>query len=88
MPDKPNSGTPTARPVQVGTRVRVRRATEAAPAGVIIEDYADLTRTGEPGHRWAPVHRWAVALDDGRLVFVDTGDLEIEPENSAPDPGR
>ncbi|MFF2028434.1 hypothetical protein ACFVW2_42530, partial [Streptomyces sp. NPDC058171] len=40
------------------------------------------------GHEWAPVHRWAVALDDGRLVFADTEDLTIDPgfPRSAPDP--
>jgi hypothetical protein len=25
------------------------------------------------------VHRWAVALDDGRLVFADTDDLTADP---------
>jgi hypothetical protein len=40
------------------------------------------------GHECAPVHRWAVALDDGRLVFVDTEDLTIDPgfNGSDPDP--
>jgi hypothetical protein len=34
------------------------------------------------------VHRWAVALDDGRLVFADTEDLTIDPGSyrSAPNP--
>jgi hypothetical protein len=35
-----------------------------------------------------PVHRWAVALDDGRLVFADTEDLTIDPGSyrSGPEP--
>ncbi|WP_257226604.1 hypothetical protein [Rhodococcus opacus] len=38
-----------------------------------------MTDPGGGGHEWAPVHRWAVALDDGRLVFADTEDLTIDP---------
>ncbi|MFD9666195.1 hypothetical protein ACFWAY_31990 [Rhodococcus sp. NPDC059968] len=63
--------------MRVGTRVLVRRQSEAA-TGVIVEDYAELTDTAERGHDWAPVHRWAVALDDGRLVFADTEDLTVD----------
>ncbi|WP_249353560.1 hypothetical protein [Rhodococcus sp. USK13] len=37
---------------------------------------------GERGHAWASVHRWAVALDDGRLVFADTDDLTADPSTS------
>ena len=55
--------------------------------GVIIEDYSELTDTAERGHEWAPVHRWAVALDDGRLVFADTADLTIEPGSPRSGPG-
>ncbi|UNN04810.1 hypothetical protein [Rhodococcus opacus] len=63
--------------MHVGTRVLVRRPSEAA-TGVIVEDYAELTDTAGRGHDWAPVHRWAVALDDGRLVFADTEDLTVD----------
>ncbi|NGP07376.1 hypothetical protein G6038_18220 [Rhodococcus sp. 14C212] len=63
----------------VGARVLVRRPSESAQTGRIVEDYAELTETGERGHDWAPVHRWAVALDDGRLVFADTDDLTPHP---------
>jgi len=38
----------------------------------VVEDYAAVTAPGGGGHEWSPVHRWAVALDDGRLVFADT----------------
>ncbi|MCJ0907323.1 hypothetical protein [Rhodococcus sp. ARC_M6] len=45
-------------------------------SGVVIEDYAEMViDSGAVGRDWAPVHRWAIALDDGRLVFVDDEDL-------------
>ncbi|WAM19386.1 hypothetical protein [Rhodococcus sp. JS3073] len=32
---------------------------------------------------WAPVRRWAIAVDDGRLVFADDGDVEpAQPDES------
>ncbi|WP_185993496.1 hypothetical protein [Rhodococcus sp. KBS0724] len=44
--------------------------------GVVIQDYADMVIDSESvGRDWAPVHRWASALDDGRLVFADDEDL-------------
>ncbi|BAH55958.1 MULTISPECIES: hypothetical protein [Rhodococcus] len=63
----------------VGARLLVRRQSEATTTGEIVEDYAELTDSAERGHHWAPVHRWAVALDDGRLVFADTEDLTADP---------
>ncbi len=59
--------------------------------GTVVEDFADkagmdLART------WAPVRRWAVVLDDGRLVFADDPELEAEsahpPVRSPNPPGR
>ncbi|MFC9554000.1 hypothetical protein ACFTWF_24460 [Rhodococcus sp. NPDC056960] len=64
--------------VTVGSRVRVLRDAEAAVLGEVVEDYTALVDTGERGHDWAPTHRWAIALDDGR-VFSDTEDLTVEP---------
>jgi hypothetical protein len=47
-----------------------------ACTGVVIEDYADMVIGSESvGRDWAPVHRWAIALDDGRLIFADDDDL-------------
>ncbi|WP_045063244.1 hypothetical protein [Rhodococcus sp. AD45] len=47
-----------------------------ARTGVVIEDYADMVIDSESvGRDWAPVHRWAIALDDGRLIFADDDDL-------------
>ena len=72
----------------VGVRVLVRRSAGADLTGEVVEDYAAVTDLGGGGHEWAPVHRWAVALDDGRLVFADTEDLTIDPGSyrSAPNP--
>jgi len=66
----------------------VRRSAGADLTGEVVEDYAAVTDPGGGGHAWAPVHRWAVALDDGRLVFADTEDLTIDPGSyrSAPNP--
>ena len=78
MPGK-NEKKPEPLALIVGTRVLVQRTSDQAACGVIVEDYAELTDTAERGHDWAPVHRWAVALDDGRLIFADTADLTADP---------
>jgi len=70
----------------VGVRVLVRRSSGADLTGEVVEDYAAVTDPGGGGHEWAPVHRWAVALDDGRLVFADTDDLTIDPSFHHPTP--
>jgi hypothetical protein len=65
-------------PIVPGVRVRVRAGSGARSAwvsGVVVDDYADEATAG--GHEWAPVRRWAVAVDDGTLVFVDDGDIEL-----------
>ncbi|MFC9841013.1 hypothetical protein ACFVKB_45775 [Rhodococcus sp. NPDC127530] len=50
--------------------------------GVVVDDYSAEAGVGA-GHDWAPVRRWAVAADDGRLVFADDGDVEAaRPEGS------
>ena len=62
----------------VGRRVRVYPGSSDERLGVIVDDFGDSagyavivgsTRIAEPGRRWA------IALDDGGLVFADTGDL-------------
>ncbi|GAF46945.1 hypothetical protein [Rhodococcus wratislaviensis] len=77
MSDESENKSASPDAMRVGTRVLVRRPSEAV-TGVIVEDYAELTDTAGGGHDWAPVHRWAVALDDGRLVFADTEDLTVD----------
>ncbi|HEY9413117.1 MAG TPA: hypothetical protein VIQ30_00025 [Pseudonocardia sp.] len=72
-------------PIVPGARVQVRAGSGARSAwvsGVVVDDYA--TEAGvSAGHEWAPVRRWAVATDDGTLVFVDDGDIElVAPDES------
>ena len=76
--------------LNIGVRVLIRRNTEADVIGEIVEDFAALTDPGGRGHEWAPAHRWAIALDDGRLIFADTEDLTIDPSfhHPIPDPDR
>lgn len=46
--------------------------------GVVVEDFADtVIDNSDLGRDWAPVQRWAIALDDGRLVFAAEGGLEL-----------
>ncbi|MFD6060185.1 hypothetical protein [Rhodococcus wratislaviensis] len=70
----------------IGVRVLVRRNAEADVTGEVVADYAALTDTGGGGHDWASAHRWAIALDDGRLIFADTEDLTIDPSTHRPAP--
>lgn len=46
--------------------------------GVVVEDFADrVIDETDLGRDWAPVKRWAIALDDGRLVFAAEDGLEL-----------
>ena len=63
----------------VGQRVRVYPGSTDERSGVIVEDFGDSagypvtvanTRIAEPSRRWA------IELDDGNLIFVDTADLQ------------
>ncbi len=48
--------------------------------GRVVEDFADdVVSASELGRSWGIARRWAVALDSGRLVFVD----HIDPIGSA-----
>ncbi|MEZ5151025.1 hypothetical protein ACWDTG_00075 [Rhodococcus zopfii] len=71
----------------VGARVTMRTGTgHAAPErGAIVADYGQAVAlvADDLGRDWAPVRRWAVALDDGRLVFADDGDLEPDAASKA-----
>lgn len=64
---------------EVGQRVRAYPDTDASRVGVIVEDFGDApgqaviigtTRIAEPSRRWA------VQLDNGSLIFVDSSDLK------------
>lgn len=63
----------------VGQRVRVYPSSTDERFGVIVDDFGDSagyavtvgnTRIAEPSRRWA------IELDDGNLIFVDTADLQ------------
>ncbi|MCW2649806.1 MAG: hypothetical protein JWR32_782 [Mycobacterium sp.] len=65
-------------PISVDTAVRVYPGTDAETHGVIVEDFGDIAGEGVvvAGERIAaPARRWAVRLDTGDLVFVDSHEL-------------
>ncbi|WP_080734024.1 hypothetical protein [Rhodococcoides fascians] len=61
---------------RVGDTVQVRRPGGSIAAGTVIEDFADYTLTGDAvGRDWAVPHRWAVATNEGTLIFVVNSDI-------------
>lgn len=73
----------TQQPIAVGSRVKVQYSSDKElprdewpkESGVVKEDFGD--QTGSVTDRsWALAQRYAVALDDGRLVFVDPDAVE------------
>ena len=65
----------------INVRVRVYPGTDGEVGGTVVEDFGDLAGQevdiGE--NRIAgPARRWAVALDAGGLVFVDSHQLVAE----------
>jgi hypothetical protein len=68
-------------PVAVNVRVRVHPGTDGEVGGTVVEDFGDLAGQavdiGE-SHMVGPARRWAVALDAGGLVFVDSDQLAAE----------
>ncbi|WP_261949378.1 hypothetical protein [Rhodococcus sp. T9N] len=69
---------------EIGSRVEITVADSSNAGNVrctgrVVEDYAELVLDSDAiGRDWAQVHRWAVALDDGRLVFANEGVLVPE----------
>ena len=62
----------------VGQRVRVYPASSDERYGVIVEDFGNhpgLAVTIGATRITDPSRRWAVTLDDGTLVFVNSTDL-------------
>ena len=62
----------------VGDRVRVYPGTSDERAGIIVEDFGEDVGYGVDigSHHIADAsRRWAVTLDDGNLVFVDSFQL-------------
>ena len=67
--------------VAVNVRVRVYPGTDGEVGGTVVEDFGDLAGhavdLGE-NHIVGPARRWAVVLDAGGLVFVDSDQLVAE----------
>ena len=67
--------------VAVNVRVRVYPGTHGEVRGTVVEDFGDLAGhlvdIGE-NHFVGPARRWAVALDTGDLVFVDSDQLAAD----------
>lgn len=62
----------------VNERVRVYPGTDAESRGVVVEDFGEMVSQAVEigGHHFAdPARRWAVLLDTGNLVFVNTDQL-------------
>jgi hypothetical protein len=68
-------------PVAVNVRVRVHPGTDGEIRGTVVEDFGDLAGQavdiGE-NHMVDPARRWAVVLDAGGLVFVDSDQLAAD----------
>ncbi len=67
--------------VAVNARVRVYPGTDGEVGGTVVEDFGDLA--GHPvdigeTRIVGPARRWAVTLDAGGLVFVDSDQLAAE----------
>jgi hypothetical protein len=67
--------------VAVNVRVRVYPGTDGEVRGTVVEDFGDMAGhavdIGE-NHIVDPARRWAVALDAGGLVFVDSDQLAAD----------
>jgi hypothetical protein len=74
--DRESSEGPRAQ-LAVNMRVRVYPGTNNEGLGVIVEDFGDLAgqAVDVSGLHIDPARRWAVQLDTGNLVFVNTDDL-------------
>jgi hypothetical protein len=67
--------------IAVDMRVRVYPGTDAECLGVVVDEYGEsagyAVDIGE-NHIADPARRWAVQLDTGSLVFVDSDDVAPE----------
>jgi hypothetical protein len=62
----------------VDVAVRVYPGTVEETRGVVVEDFGDMAGVGVDiagKHIVRPARRWAVRLDSGDLVFVDSDQL-------------
>ncbi|OZD60802.1 hypothetical protein CH263_20130 [Rhodococcus sp. 06-1059B-a] len=79
-----DSGGHTNQGRTVGDSVQVRRPDGSIAAGTIVDDYGDLViPVSQLGRDWAPVCRWAIALESGQLVFVDDDAFIDNPDSTS-----
>ncbi|HZN82464.1 MAG TPA: hypothetical protein VFC01_22715 [Mycobacterium sp.] len=67
--------------VAVKVRVRVYPGTDGEVGGTVVEDFGEMAAQAVDigGEHFAdPARRWAVQLDTGDLVFVNTDQLVAE----------
>lgn len=67
--------------IAVDARVRVHPDTDEESLGVVVDDYGDTAGTPVDiaGQRIAEAaRRWAVQLDSGSLIFVNSDSLKLE----------
>ncbi|WP_374101132.1 hypothetical protein [Antrihabitans sp. YC2-6] len=86
VPDKaPKPQQPA--PTSVGSRVVTRHSSDSElaadqwpkAAGIIVDDFGDTAgHDNSYGRDWAITRRWAIALDDGPLVFRNDNEIEAE----------
>jgi hypothetical protein len=72
--------------VAVDARVRVYPGTDAEDGGRVVEDFGEAAgQAVDVGnvHIADPARRWAVMLDAGNLVFVDSDQLIVEESQSS-----
>jgi hypothetical protein len=72
------TGEESAARVAVDTRVRVYPGTDAEDHGVVVEDFGEMPYSpvdvgGQ--HIADAARRWAVMLDTGIVLFIDSDDL-------------
>ena len=65
--------------IAVDTVVIVYPGTDDEGRGVVVEDFGELAGQAVDigAEHIAAARRWAVSLDDGRLVFVDSDSLTV-----------
>ena len=67
--------------VAMNVRVRVDPGTDGEIRGTVVEDFGDMAGHAVDigdNHIVGPARRWAVTLDTGGLLFVDSDQLVAE----------
>jgi len=67
--------------VAMNVRVRVYPGTDGEIRGTVVEDFGDMAGHAVDigdNHIVGPARRWAVTLDTGGLLFVDSDQLVAE----------